>query len=65
MEKALSELLSEQEIKDVAKILALPEDEIIEELKTYLNERVEKLEAQGVLPDYLAYVLYAKSQNII
>lgn len=61
----LDKILTKVEIKEVEKMLRLPDNEIVPALKLYLNKRKKQLTAKGVLPDYLAYALYAKSKNLI
>lgn len=63
---ALGDILSKQQLKDIAKLLnETPEHNQVEFLKNYLNTFPEELEAKGVLPDFLAYMLYAKHNHII
>lgn len=63
----LSELLNDEQIKMVTKILNrkdTPDTLKTSELKLYLEKYRVELEAKGVLPEYLSYVLIAKHQQI-
>lgn len=63
----LSELLNDGQINRVTEILDSKGYiwERDKELKKYLSQFRSELEAKGVLPEYLAYVLIAKHQQII
>jgi hypothetical protein len=57
----LGELFDRDELRKVAGFM---KSENWDGLKTFLRERKEKLEAKGVLPDYLFYYLqYIKKRN--
>lgn len=55
----LGDLLNDQQVQGVVDILNSnqPESVIIHNLKAYLNEFKDELEKNGVVSDYLAYVL--------
>ncbi len=57
----LGELLTDEQGEHVCKLMLQHDDEIelTRALKAYLNQFSAELEAKGVLPDYLAYVLLA------
>jgi hypothetical protein len=62
----LSNFLSADEIKETQRILRTNPDELqVPKLKEYLGERREALVQKGILPSYLAYVLYAKFHGIV
>lgn len=57
----LTEILTPEQCGEVVRICETQDDDdIVKHLKAYLNQFREQLEAKGVLPDYLAYYLYAK-----
>lgn len=56
----LSDLLTKEQVKECCKIInrgSRYSNETIGALKEYLGQFKEELEAKGVLPDYLAYML--------
>lgn len=59
----VSDLLTEEQMKSVseiftrAKVEKRTEQWLVAQLKEYLNQHQEQLEAKGVLPDYLACML--------
>lgn len=55
----LGELLNEQQLVETKRILHSTTDPIerVRRLKDYFETFSEELEAKGVLPDYLAYVV--------
>lgn len=62
----ITEILSPEEIKATEKIFRTkPDKDQIKALKDYLIPLKEKLEAKGLLPEFLAYALYAKAHKII
>lgn len=64
-QKTLGEFLTVQQSTDVEKILKeTPEEDSIKKLKEYLRPLETELKGKGILPDYLAYVLYANYNNI-
>lgn len=57
----LGEILTPEQCDEVARICETEtDDHIVPKLKQYLAQFTEQLEAKGVLPDYLAYLLYYK-----
>lgn len=62
----LGEILTEDQAEEAFKILKeTPKDKCVNALKVYFRTIEKELEGKGMLPDYLAYVLYAKQYNII
>lgn len=63
----LSELLNDEQITRVTEILDSKGYvwERDKKLKEYLSQFRTELEAKGVLPEYLSYVLIAKHMKII
>lgn len=67
MTASLNELLSDAQCERVIAIVESGESDsqIIKDLKEYLGTLREQLEAKGVLPAYLAYVLIALKNNAL
>jgi hypothetical protein len=64
---SLQDLLTKDQIQAVVDILNRPNlDDIAQTklLKDYLRQYAQQLEAKGVLPDYLAYVLIHQADQI-
>ena len=63
----LGEILNDKQIARVSKIINTPseDDQMLKELKKYLNTIKVELEEKGFVADYLAFVLYAKAKGII
>lgn len=63
----LTELLNDEQIKEVDKILNAKGYvwERTKKLKEYLGQFRIELVAKGVLPEYLSYVLIAKHMKVI
>lgn len=64
---SLSQLLTDDMAGECAKIIATGEDDFqrVKELKEYLVKFRAELEAKGILPEYLAYVLLANCQPVL
>lgn len=58
----LGELLTDDQIQMVKEIMDQTPDELerTHAIRKYLNQFKEQLEARGVIPDYLAYVIVYK-----
>jgi len=62
----LSEILSDSQIKKVIKILKTNKSEDkLSSLKSYFMDIAGDLENKGVNHEYLAWVIYARSEEII
>lgn len=63
----IGELLTPEQIQKVVDILNSSQDTTVlaRQLKDYLRPLTKELEAKGVLPDYLAYVLVASRAQIL
>ncbi len=62
----LGELLNGAQCSQVERIIEQTEEgQLVRKLTDYLKQFRDELEAKGVLPEYLAWVLYAKAQGII
>lgn len=58
---SLGDILNPEQCDEVISICETETDEnIVPRLKQYLGQFKEQLESKGVLPDYLAYLLYYK-----
>lgn len=55
----VGDFLTDAQIKKVEEILKSPELEQIHKLKKYLSSIQPPLEEKGIIPDYLAYILYS------
>ena len=69
-QQTLRDFLTDQQIAQVERIWvknvkAGTPDNAVAEFKAYLRPFGAELEAKGVLPDYLAYLLYARYSGII
>lgn len=53
----LGELLTEEQMAEVTRIVAMYGDDCTPRLKAYFRSIGEQLESKGVLPEYLAYAL--------
>ena len=63
---ALSELLTDAQIKETVRICETMDDaQIVKTLSSYFAQFRESLEKdKGVLPEYLAWVVYAKFKGV-
>ena len=63
----LSDLLTAEQMEEVCDIFNSSDDDMdaVRKLKIYLNNLKEQLEAKGIVPDYLAYVLLASFRKLI
>ena len=63
----LSDLLTQEQMEEVCDIFNTSDDDMdaVRKLKIYLNNLKEQLEAKGIVPDYLAYVLLASFRKLI
>jgi len=62
----LADILDNDQCAAVERIIIeTPEGQLVRALTAYLKKFREQLEEKGVLPEYLAWVLYAKVQGII
>jgi hypothetical protein len=63
----LSDLLTQEQMEEVVAIFndAGNDMDAVRQLKIYLNNIKEQLEAKGIVPDYLAYVLLASFRKLI
>jgi|TARA_R100001530_G_scaffold134874_1_gene110700 hypothetical protein len=62
----LSEILSDSQIKKVIKILKTNKNEDrLSSLKSYFTEISDDLKKKGIHHEYLAWVIYARSEEII
>jgi hypothetical protein len=64
--KQLGEILTDEQIAEVVKLLNSFDDDFdrCNAIKRYLNKFRDALETKGVIPDYLAYLIVYKMQEM-
>lgn len=62
----MSEILTDEQCAEIVTILKTAEDgKVVRAIVDYLKPFRKQLEDKGVLPEYLAWFLYAKNKGII